>query len=46
MKYVTWARTNYSVQMRPTFSHSLDPKQKYMTDRYRKGAYPDPHKNP
>lgn len=22
------------VRMRPTFSHSLDPKQTYMTDRY------------
>ncbi|MEK6784365.1 MAG: hypothetical protein AABY61_02685, partial [Nitrospirota bacterium] len=26
------------------FSHSLDPKQTYMTDRYQKGAYADPHK--
>ena len=47
MKYVTWARTNCSVQLRPTFSHTLDPKQKYTTDRYQKGgAYTDPHKNP
>jgi len=24
----------------------FDPKQKYTTDRYQKGAYTDPHKNP
>jgi hypothetical protein len=27
-------------------STAFDPKQKYTTDRYQRGSYADPHKNP
>ena len=32
--------------MYPPRRAALDPKQKYMTDRYQRGAYADPHQNP